>query len=1452
MNKQLLSLFTCFVFAVSFSAAAFSQSIAVKGSVFDTDFGHPIAHQRVYATIDTLPASGFFYRESLLTDSLGEYHFTLSLPEGVAPVQIRLETKDCQDVRHQQFLDVTSNGPHVLEAEPFYLCGNGTDPSCSSWFDHYPEHDLNGEWVMKFEGYSSTPIVDWQWDWGQGPVQGGQFMHHRFPEEGVYDVCLTTVDDAGCISSTCDSVYVYYDNAYGDCHVDFESEYQGDMTYQFWNHSYVGDGVGATYHWDFGDGHTSSERDPKHTYETYGENMVCLEVITEKGCQTQDCQFLVLADTNTNCVAAFEYEPDTTAGPMTFRFYNASAGDFTRWRWYFSENDTSNLANPVYTFQEEGFHMVGLLIYNERWTCWDSMVQSIWVDDGLPNECYGDFHFWHSPDDTYRIDLEAYNGPEIYKWEWDFGDGTQGRGQRTSHHYQEPGEYRICLKMWGEGNCFIDICKYVRVPFEQQPPCFAEFGYDELDDGGFKFFAHDQDPSGATLNHFWDFGDGGSSQEATPTHTYQEDGIYEVCLLVSDGIGCEDTVCERVYVLRDPQGGCQAAFTYTRDTTAVHPFMYQFFNQSTGTYTDWEWHFDDGTVSKERHPRHSFPGPGTYFAGILIYDSLWNCWDSAAMTIFIEGDASCRGDFRFHPDPTDDLKVHVEGVGGPNAVDWTWHFGDGHRAQGPLAAHRYVQPGVYRVCLEVTYATGCVREVCKPIRVPFDNLNCQAKFVYDTQQGRIVAFENLSHARDSSQVLQYKWDFGDGNFGSTQHPVHQYERDNMYKVCLEVFDANGCAEKYCEQVFILHGPGGDCEAAIQAQSRADDPFTYKFTNLSSGTYTDWIWQFGDGHVSRAAHPIHRYAGPGRYLAGILIYDSTWHCWDSTTVTLVVEAPDPPLTCQNRFDLLPVPNDPFTFVFEGYAGTPVLDWHWTFGDGEDEEGKVAAHTFQAPGIYRVCLETRDSLGCVARFCQPVEVPFEARSCEADFGIQRLGGGVIKFENLSQGSAGAAQPSYRWHFGDGRSSEEVAPVHAFPANGNYRVCLELTDETGCMDTLCKNITIRSAEPPAECEAHFYYYTHSLDEGGTTIQFENNSHSTVGALQYQWTFGDGGSSMEVSPRHTYTAAGVYTACLTITGSGCTSTYCEAVYVEASDFFYDLCGSVFTGHMAADEVRVYLITLDIETQRLVAKDSVIVKHDDRSDSTYYCFENVPSNFYITKAALLSASSYYRDYVPTYFGGELFWADGNFVPLFTDRYHIDIHMIRAQNPGGPGFIGGNVFQGANKNEQAASRVQLMLLDEEDEALAYTYSDEEGAFMFANIPLGSYRVYAEVMNLETVPVVATIDEENPGNEDVGVEVLDEQVVGFLFDHSEYAEGIGLPYPNPSKGIVWLDIELKQSSRLRIEVRNAMGQLMWVEDKRFAQGAEQLEIPMAHMAEGVYLINLIVEGRERILRRVVKY
>jgi len=108
------------------------------------------------------------------------------------------------------------------------------------------------------------------------------------------------------------------------------------------------------------------------------------------------------------------------------------------------------------------------------------------------------------------------------------------------------------------------------------------------------------------IAYLWDFGDGNTSTEENPIHTYSEEGTYTVCLTVINSDEIEDTSCEEITVTAAEVGAAQASFTYLLSQNEVT------FSNNSSNSEEYAWDFGDGNTSTEENPTHAYAASGFY------------------------------------------------------------------------------------------------------------------------------------------------------------------------------------------------------------------------------------------------------------------------------------------------------------------------------------------------------------------------------------------------------------------------------------------------------------------------------------------------------------------------------------------------------------------------------------------------------------------------------------------------------------------------------------------------------------------------------------------------------------------------------------------------------------------------------------------------------------------------
>ena len=240
------------------------------------------------------------------------------------------------------------------------------------------------------------------------------------------------------------------------------------------------------------------------------------------------------------------------------------------------------------------------------------------------------------------------------------------------------------------------------------------------------------------------------------------------------------------------------------------------------------------------------------------------------------------------------------------------------------------------------------------------------------------------------------------------------------------------------------------------------------------------------------------------------------------------------------------------VFDGSGSTDpdgdeIVSYAWDFGDGSTSDEVSPTHTYVASETYTVTLTVTDERGAEGSSSQSVTVEVPPNTDpDAVVSVDDCTDGVCVFDGSgSTDPDGDEIVSYAWDFGDGSTSDEVSPTHTYVASETYTVTLTVTDERGAEGSSSQSVTVE-VPPNTDPDAVV-----SVDDCTDGVCVFDGSGSTDPdgdeIVSYAWDFGDGNSSDEVSPTHTYAASGPYTVMLTVTDArGASSSSTTTVTVD------------------------------------------------------------------------------------------------------------------------------------------------------------------------------------------------------------------------------------------------------------------------------------------------------------------
>jgi PKD repeat protein/ABC-type branched-subunit amino acid transport system substrate-binding protein len=201
----------------------------------------------------------------------------------------------------------------------------------------------------------------------------------------------------------------------------------------------------------------------------------------------------------------------------------------------------------------------------------------------------------------------------ITQFTWRFGDGTTSIETHPTHTFVTPGIYTVTLEARGSGS-ISNFSWQINVRSSTAP--VAAFSQSVTRGPAPLTVQFTDQSTGNITNLFWNFGDGTSTSDRNPTHTFTGVGTYNVFLTVSDPSGTSSVL--RQVVVENPASPPPLARFTTTPASGVAPVAIQFNNQSTGNVTEYTWNFGDGSLSTDPNPIHIFAFPGTYTVTLFV------------------------------------------------------------------------------------------------------------------------------------------------------------------------------------------------------------------------------------------------------------------------------------------------------------------------------------------------------------------------------------------------------------------------------------------------------------------------------------------------------------------------------------------------------------------------------------------------------------------------------------------------------------------------------------------------------------------------------------------------------------------------------------------------------------------------------------------------------------------
>ncbi|MCW3089933.1 MAG: internalin [Ferruginibacter sp.] len=955
-------------------------------------------------------------------------------------------------------------------------------------------------------------------------------------------------------------------------------------------------------------------------------------------------------DVSAQLQANFTVDKQAGCSPLSIKFTNTTTGttNATTWQWSFGNGNSSTLKDPGATYFTEKTYSVTLTANDGTASSTKTMDITVYKKPAVDFSVSTVKGCAPLPV-SFTANASAGDG-SISNYLWDFGDGATLQGSSfssTQHTYSFAQVPPITLNVTNSYGCYATLTKN---PVEVVVGVKASFtpSATRLCNAGESISFLNTSTGSGTLTYLWDFGDGKTATDPSPSHVFATSGSFVVTLTTTSSDGCSAQVKSAAINVAN------FVADFSIPSKICHTQYMSFTNKSTVPFDKAEWWIDNALYGTNYNGDLStaFNSTGDHTVKLVMYYG--TCSRTITKTVTVNALPPLNG-----------FVASLQGVCGvpvtiqykdttPTAVAWSWqnsYYGNIF-ATTQNASYNYTSNGQEYVYLTVTNAAGCTSTIGKYINYAKPNIYI---ILSNSSNGNSQGCTGLSlsfKASFDTAIADYKWNFGDGASSTDKNPTHIFNKAGTYTVALDYTTNNGCkGVTYFNNVTVVDKPVVDITSlqgtvicgntpvtlsatpsvsgwgynwyfndqysgyyyggsSIQHQFLYDTTYTIKVIASNSGcldtvtkkdylkvlppfphiqqvinTCNDtrgmvrfiensnkalaWNWDFGDGNTTNYTAfkdtILHTYTKTGSYKAVLSITNAGCTVKDSIIVYVLLK--QHPLLAATKTDACG--SDIVNITLSGFESNPYNYNYNYYGIGRKEYGDLSicngylsssafywqnsmTGTIESlqPGKNDLRLITSSYyFGCAdtSNF-----IPLKIHGPEAGFRVAAHSGcfkDAVQFIDTSRKFGSTALIKWEWDFGDGKTQTLTttgSTVHFYSTPGYFYIRLKVTDADGCSNQTAYYLHYVTVDgPKADFSASSYNVPPNTKVyfNNTSLFYNYNYNSSL-----QWLFSDGTTSTNPSPDFTYTTDGVFTVQLVTKNltTGCTDTMRKTITVR------------------------------------------------------------------------------------------------------------------------------------------------------------------------------------------------------------------------------------------------------------------------------------------------------------------
>ncbi|MCB0409546.1 MAG: PKD domain-containing protein [Flavobacteriales bacterium] len=511
--------------------------------------------------------------------------------------------------------------------------------------------------------------------------------------------------------------------------------------------------------------------------------------------------------------------------------------------------------------------------------------------------------------------------------------------------------------------------------------------------------------------------------------------------------------------------------------------------------------------------------PGDYW--VRVTDSLGCFQYSDTITVAVD---SFSVQTSLGPDKTVCQGERINLIVGSGITNYLWSTNDTINQTTVDTAGTY--------WLQTTNINGCV--AYDTVQITVNGIAPTVNFqIADTCENALISFVNNSFTTDGSNITGSLWDFGNGDTTTISNPQEFYGVAGVFDVSLQINTDSGCTNTYIKQIQIREKPtAGFFTTGSLLCSRKNVAFNDNSFS-SDGILNAWNWNFGDttsADTSSLKNPFYAYQYSGSF--NVQLIATTEHGCSDTLAQFINVKPSPTASyisvgnCVNQ-----------QVQFTNTSSGSLFSTAWSFGDASSSSLNNPNHFYNVAGVYMVKLIVRELNGCYDTIQAPLTISDSPNAYFVPEDICVLSS--QQFFDSSTTNIGSIS-SWFWDVENhANQSTDTNPTFFFNLadSGSYQLKLRVTNSFGCKDSLEQTINIHALPYPN------FDFNPQIGEPPLNVDFTN---LTPGVNTYQWVFGNGDTSADVSPNYTYLDSNFFNIKLIATSQyGCVDSITQSIQV-------------------------------------------------------------------------------------------------------------------------------------------------------------------------------------------------------------------------------------------------------------------------------------------------------------------